>query len=204
MQEAVLRRNIQALYHFTRLENVDSIMRSGIVPRNQLDQQNIEYQFNDTVRLDCQEGASSFSIEHPNYKMFWRLRMENSEQSWVVIGVKRNILWEKDCAFCHENAASANVTRIPITERRGAVAFERMFAPVNGKPDRAALRLADKYPTNPQAEVLVFDIVEPSYILCIACANTELKDELKQRYPEFHVVKHSPYFSYRHDYEAWK
>ena len=156
MQQEATRRNIQCLYHFTKIENLSSIMARGIIPRGQLDNSGLAYEFNDHVRLDGHLGASCFSIEHPNYKMFWMLRLADQAQQWVVIGVQRNVLWEKDCAFCHENAASSNVSTIPIAERKSLAAFNRMFDAVPGKPTRAELRLADCFPTNPQAEVLVF------------------------------------------------
>lgn len=204
MQESVTNRGIQSLYHFTKLENVDSIMKFGILPRELLDKKKIPYEFNDTVRLDYQVGTSSFSIEHPNYKMFYPCRMANKKQKWVVIGVIRNVLWDKNCAFCHDNAANANVTAIPIEQRKGLVAFEKLFEPFAGKPTREQLKLNSKLPTSPQAEVLVFGVVEPSYILSLLCETTELRDELKAKYPQVHVVRHLPAFSARFDYAAWK
>lgn len=206
MREAVTKRNIQSLYHFTKLENIASIMKNGIIPRNLLDKQGVEYKFNDNIRLDAQEGSSSFSIEHPNYKLFYRLRKESEakKQEWVVIGVQRNVLWDKDCAFCHDNAASANVTSIPIAQRKTINAFESMFRPLTGKPSRAELRLPDSFPTNPQAEVLVFNTVEPKYLLTLACENDKLKIELKKNYPNVNVIKYEHYFMPRFDHRAWK
>lgn len=180
-------------------------MANGITPRNLLDKQGIKYKFNDHIRLDAQEGTSSFSIEHPNYKLFYRLRKESEDmkQEWVVIGVQRNVLWDKVCAFCHDNAASASVTAIPIEQRKTMEAFKNMFKPITGKPSREELRLSDAFPTNPQAEVLVFDVVEPKYILSLVCQNDNLKDKLKINFPNVHVVRHMPYYGPRHDHKAW-
>lgn len=206
MRAAVTNRNIQTLYHFTKFENIDSIMKNGIVPRNILDKQGDEYKFNDCIRLDAQEGSSSFSVEHPNYKLFYRLRKESEakKQEWVVIGVQRNVLWDKDCAFCHDNAANASVTAIPIEQRKTLMAFENMFKPFTGKPSRADLKLSDAFPTNPQAEVLVFNTVEPKYILSLICENDKLKNELEIKYPNVHVIKYEHYFMPRFDHKAWK
>lgn len=203
MQAEVLRRNIQCLYHFTKIENLPSIMANGILPRGHLDNLGLAYQFNDEIRLDGHLGASSLSIEHPNYKMFWRLRMLSATQQWVVLGVQRNILWEKDCAFCHENAASAQVTSIPIAQRRTLQAFNNMFAEVPNKPTRAALRLQDKFPTNPQAEVLVFDVIEPRYLVSVVTNDFRLVPQLRQDCRNVHVVNHPHYFSARFDHQAW-
>lgn len=187
MQLAVRRRNIQSLYHFTKLENIDSIMTHGIVPRSKLNELGIHFKYNDELRLDGNEGASSFSIEFPNYKMFYPCRQSNTDQEWVVIGVDSRLLWEKECAFCQENAAHKNVTAIPIEQRKGLHAFNKLFEPVEDKPTRKELRLLDKYPTNPQAEVLIFDVVEPNLISIICCETLGVVNKLKEVHPPITV-----------------
>lgn len=204
MDNAVKQRNISWLYHFTRLENLSSILADGIVPREVLEANNAEVKYNDGMRLDGQRGASCFSIGHPNYKMFYRLRQEDKKQEWIVIACKKEVLWLKDCAFCHENAASNNVTAIPIQDRKGIAAFEKLFASVDGKPAREEIKLHKSYPTNPQAEVLIFDVVEPKYIIGAFCQSTARANELKKIYQaKYQFVYKALPFSYRSDYEHW-
>lgn len=204
MESAVRSREIELVYHFSRFENIDSIMKNGIIPRARLEANDIEFEFNDSVRLDGQLDASCFSIHWPNYKMFYRLRCENPRQEWVIIGLTRSILWEKDCAFCCTNAASPTVSRIPIELRKGSEAFGKLFEPISGKATREALRLPKSFPTDPQAEVLVFDIVEPKYIVHLICEKPEIEGALQTKYPKMRVVNQKNLFFARFDHAEWK
>jgi hypothetical protein len=203
MQNEVVARGIDYLWHFTRIENVASVLNVGLLPRSTLVAQAANVTYNDQFRFDGQLAANCLSVGHPNYKMFYSLRCQNPNQQWVVIAFKPEVLWVKDCAFCHENAASNNVTAIPINHRKGLAAFQRMFAPVAGKPDRATLRLPDDCPTNPQAEILVFGTIEPEYIEGVVTPSKQIETELKLRHPNFEFLYHRALYSSRVDYEHW-
>lgn len=204
MENEVRKRNIDYVWHFTKIENIDSIFTNGLIPRAQLEAHGATVAYNDQYRIDGQKGANCLSIGHPNYKMFYSLRCQDSTQSWVVLGFKSEILWLKDCAFCHENAASSNVTAIPINQRKGVQAFQKMFAPVAGKPDRGVLKLPDSCPTNPQAEILIFDTVEPQYIVGAITNDKKIEQYLKEKYKNFDILYHRALYDARLDYEHWK
>lgn len=203
MEDSVKKRNIDYLWHFTRLENVHSILANGLMPRADLEAANSTATYNDAYRADGQKSANCLSIGHPNYKMFYRLRQENPGVEWVVVGVKPDVLWLKDCAFCMENAASGNVTCIPIDQRRGVDAFEMLFDPVEGTPTRLALNLPDYCPTNPQAEVLVFDTIAINDIVGIAVPNKARETELRAQYPEITIEYYRALYNARLDYKYW-
>lgn len=203
MENKVKSRDIRCVWHFTKIENVDSILANGLIPRSSLEAQGVAVAYNDQYRFDGHKNANCLSIGHPNYKMFYSLRCQDTNQSWVVIAFKPEILWLKDCAFCHENAASNNVTAIPINLRKGVAAFERMFDPVAGKPDRATLKLPYDCPTNPQAEILVFDTIEPQYIIGVITPDEQSEQILKEKYQNFHFRYRQVVYSARLDYEYW-
>lgn len=204
MQGAVRRRGVEYILHFTRVENLSSILREGIVPRRALEMTGRRAVLNDHLRLDGCKDASCFSIGHPNYKMFWSLRSQDSDSEWVVIACGAEILWRMDCAFCVENAAKNTVTAVPIGARKGVAAFEAMFAQVVDKPTRSELRLADNTPTNPQAEVLVFGTVPPDMILGVLCPSKGMAGSLSLEYPGVEFA-HVPWvFQPRHDFENWR
>lgn len=203
MESEVKSRSIDYIWHFTRIENVDSILANGLIPRATLEAQRVAVAYNDSYRMDGQRAANCLSIGHPNYKMFYSLRCQNSSQAWVVLAFKSDILWIKDCAFCHENAASNNVTAIPIQNRKGIAAFRGMFDPVAGKPDRETLKLPDNCPTNPQAEILVFETIEPQYIAAVITPDKQTEQALKARHPNFNFLYHRAFYSARLDYEYW-
>ena len=203
MENAVKKRGIEYLWHFTKLENVHSIFQNGIVPRATLEVNQANVNYNDLYRLDGFRNASCLSIGHPNYKMFYSLRQQDPSVEWVVLGVNAEVLWAKDCAFCISNAANSSVTSVPIGQRKGVQAFESMFLPVAGKPPRQELQLPDGCPTDPQAEVLVFDTISPSYIVGVIVATKIREAELKTLYPAFKVVYHKAHYSSRFDYKYW-
>lgn len=164
------------------MENVHSIFTDGIVPRATLEKNQTPVAYNDAYRHDGFKNASCLSIGYPNYKMFYRLRQQDTSIDWVIFSIKSEILWTKDCAFCTDNAASSIITSIPIDQRKGVQAFNSMFLPIQGKPSRAELKLPLNYTTNPQAEVLVFDTIAPNEIIEVIVPNTIKEEELKVLY----------------------
>ena len=203
MENEVKKRNIKYLFHFTRLENLNSILINGLIPRLNLEQDDADVTYNDDYRLDRFKNANCLSISHPNYKMFYKLRSKYYSQEWVVIAFKPDVLWEKDCAFCFDNASSSNVISITIEFRKSLLAFEGLFYPFPDKPSRSAMDLNDSVPTSPQAEVLVFDIIEPKFILGVVTQNEELQNQLARMYSEFEFQSYPPLFEPRFDYEHW-
>lgn len=100
---------IEALVHFTHIANLSSILQYGLLGRAQLE--SISWveppKYNDIYRLDGQREAICLSISFPNYKMFYKYGF-NNRSDWVVLLLKPSILWELDCKFYQENAASNN------------------------------------------------------------------------------------------------
>ena len=157
-------RGIKILVHFTPIENLRRILGEGLLSRNalerRLDQQPI---FNDQNRLDKHPEAICLSIGFPNYKMFFKYASEKQSQ-WVVLLLDAKLLWELDCAFCQENAASNAVYTIPLKERKKPDALNNMFIEYYDSISRQSLSIPDHYPTYPQAEVLVCNPIPVAYI----------------------------------------
>jgi hypothetical protein len=203
IQEIVRSRQIKHLTHFTRVENLDSIVTHGLLPRSSCKSKNVQFLANDEYRHDGQD-ATCASISFPNYKMFYRLRQRDPSVKWAVIGLSPSILWTKDCAFCATNAANVEMTSIPIDQRKGGAAFERLFEE-RGKVKRLEARIPDSYPTDPQAEVLIFSPIEPRFILGVAFDDAGLTKTYAAKYNGAPPVSmKSTFFSYRVDYSHWK
>lgn len=205
MQNAIEQRGIKYLVHFTRIENVVSIFNNGLVPVDTLRQSSTIFSHNDDYRWDNCEDANCLSIMFPNYKMFYSYRNQNPNVDWVVLGINKNVLWEKNCAFCIENAASNNVTSTSLEERKGVEAFNRLYQEYPGKPSREDLGISSYLPTHPQAEVQVFDVIEPKYIWGVAFENISQKNKYETLLPSNLKLQVVPdLFSYRNDYEYWR
>jgi hypothetical protein len=204
MKAVVRERQIKYVWHFTRLSNLESIIEYGLISRQKVECLENPPTFNDQYRFDGEKAAVCCSIGHPNYKMFWRLRHDYPDEEWIVLACRPEILWEKDCAFCVENAASNDVACIPIEDRKGVAAFERMFDEIGGKPARKTLELPPSCPTNPQAEILVFDDIEKEYLVAAICETKKQAKRLADEYPDFDFGYARGLFSARKDFKHWQ
>lgn len=160
-------RAIPYLVHFTRLTNLASILQHGLCPVSDHGTLRTRPVINDELRLDGHLDGTSLSIGFPNYQMFYKYRqVPNSE--WVVLGIDSSVLWTKDCGFCQRNAATNEIAQQPLDNLRTLAAFQGMFDEIEGLNTRQQQRLKSSDPTDPQAEVLVFDKIEPELILGVA------------------------------------
>ena len=199
-------RGINELMHFTKVADLPSILEFGLIPREELLKRELRDQetFDDKDRYDHCPNANCLTISHPNYKMFFP-KWNGKECEWVIIRLNSSILWELDCAFCQTNAASASVTSIDIETRKTFEQFQKMFENFQAVR-RIELGLDQKYPTNPQAEVLVFENISPCYFLQIDFYSQNCLDQFQQKFNlnnSLFVANRNMYRP-RHDYESWQ
>jgi hypothetical protein len=206
IQEFCQIRQIKQLVHFTHLRNLNNILEYGLLSRTDLESiSDIDYSTNDEQRWDGCPDSISLSISFPNYKMFHRYKKDSPEE-WVVITLSPNILWEHDCAFCRENAASNNVRFIPIEIRKQFNALEDLFLDY-GQVKRSDSNIPDSFPTHPQAEVLVFNQIPPNYFMNIYFFDHQARDNWSKK--NQYVTKdllmvEREYFAPRCDYRFWQ
>jgi hypothetical protein len=147
---------------------------------------------NDNCRLDHQRGASCLSIGFPNHRMFYKYRKEDEATHWAVLAVKPEVLWTKDCAFCQRNAADGLVSGIPINQRKTLAAFSAMYHEIEGERSRAEQKLKLHDPTHDQAEVLVFDVIEPELIVGVVFNSANAKAEFGGLFGGREILQHFP------------
>ena len=176
VQEHAQALKIPFLIHFTRAENLPGIMRHGFYPRSRIDKIEVVPEINDELRLDRHLDAVSLSIAFPNYRMFYACRIQNPDVEWVVLAVDPSVLWLKDCAFCRHNAADTRISCQPLEQLKTPEAFIGMFDAIEGLPSREEQRLKSYDPTDEQAEVLAFDVIEPNHIGAAVFENTTTRD----------------------------
>lgn len=195
---------IRRLVHFTQAENLESIMKNGLLPNSEIQSKGIYSKSNDDYRLDFCEDATCASIQFPNYQLLYRFMMSNTNVDWVVLALRPEVLLEKECAFCFENAASNEITNIPIEERKSISAFRGMYDEYPGKPLRKTLGIPQTYPTHPQAEVLIFGEIELDYIGAVAFKGDRSKEKYAHVIPnEISVVSKPDIFGRRMDWRYW-
>lgn len=199
-------REITSLLHFTRLDNLLQIVKAGIVPRAFLTDNFVS---NDSARLDGEPEASCLSVSYPNYRMLFKHRSHNAVGSWALIFLDTAILMAKPCLFFPENAAShkqSDEKKRSIEEFMGHRGLCNMFRESQNGRARKDLGLPDKFTTHPEAEVLVYGVIEPKLILGIHLmehmkpwANRH-RDEMAGVTVRFNDL----FFKPRLDYKHWK
>ena len=205
MKNHIFKKGINNLYHFTNVENLKSIIQNGIIPRATLINEGIKSCYNDNNRYDNCLDAVCMSIEFPNYRMFYKIRCANPTAKWVVLGVNPSVLYECKCAFCWTNASDSSMYHQTIAARSGEDAFLRLFEDSVGYPSRKNLDIPPQYPTNPQAEVLVFENVSSGYIKDVIFNDTITAEKYRYSVPEEVDIKiDESKFGPRRDYLHWK
>ena len=166
-------RAIPHLVHFTRCENLPSIFRHGLQSVAGCNTAGIKSVRNDDQRLDNAPEGTSPSVGFPNYRIFYKYRQLAAEADWAVLLLSPEILWSKNCGFFRLNAADHRMRDRPREEMTTPHAFREMFdTPGAARP--AWLRPCD--PTNSQAEVMVYERIEPSLIQAVAFETRTCRD----------------------------
>lgn len=200
IQEVVANKEIPYLVHFTRLENLTSILTNGLYPRAEIDKSKTDMDHplfwgnakitNDQIRVDYKPAYNCASISFPNCRMFYKYRQQQNS-SWAVLILHPKILWEKDCLFYSTNAASSTVSSFPKEQFSTVRALENMF---DGRRDTW---LQPHDPTDVQAEIMIYGIIEPTYIHCCLFENSEVIDKYSQAFPNVKMIQHDRFYSTR-------
>jgi len=207
IQKLVRERRIKEVVHFTRIENLHSILKHGLLPRKILNEMKISYIPADNNRYDGLLHASCLSISFPNYRMFWRLRQEQGG-NWIILSFSPEILWQYECAFYPRNAADGEMRELSLASRKKPHAFAELFEDISGVVRRAQLNIPSYYTTDPQAEVVVFDVIQISMLQKIYVNDKPTKRKIEGIASSIGIgtpCSVEPYFfGPRQDYEHWK
>ena len=200
-----MERGIAYLVHFTSVDNIESILENGLLTREYLENEDIEFDYNDEYRIDEVEDSVSLSITSPNYKMFYPIRCNNPEKEWVVFKLKAIDVLKLDCAFCYKNAASSEITNIPLEERCTYEAYLTLFDEEHTEYTREQMRLTRDEPTNPQAEILVLESIPVEYIEYAIFQDKSIYDKYKNLFDGTNIMAWYDREIYcgRHDYKFW-
>lgn len=173
--EIVQELKIPFLTHFTRLENLASIMAQGILPRTLVDVQAPGRVVNDPLRLDGRAGFNCLSISFPNAPMFYRFRQEEPGSEWIILLIPPILLGREGVLFCNHNAADKRVSSKTDADLSTPAALRGMFDEIPGHPSRADQRLKPFDPTDVQAEVLIPGVIEVEWIKGVVFPSSTVK-----------------------------
>lgn len=200
ISDFIKERKITSLYHFTKADNLHGILRNGLLSRRTLDESGVSYLYNDEVRLDKRLEANCLSISFPNYRMFYKYRNQSSGDEWCVIQLNPKILYEKECLFCIENAASNSENMRSDEEKKGIEGLKKLYY---NEDYRRQINLDSNFTTNPQAEVLVLDDIGIEYIETIYFKENPVRFPFYD-YEEYKFLVWKYLFDARSDYSYWR
>lgn len=203
MKQLVVDKNITALYHFTKVSNLSTILKHGILSISELEKWNMLYDNNDASRLDRRIYGVSCSIMWPNHKMLFVKSRESENDKYVLVKLKPNVLWDLDCLFFKSNAAKKELQQMHDDYFRGVNAFKRLFEYCVYERKRN-LDTKAYWPTDVQAEVVVLNQIPVRYIAEIICKDAETMKEvygLCVCNREICVSRNSSLFDMRPDYK---
>ncbi len=196
LEHFLQQRGISSLLHFTALENVPSICRFGLIPRELLQEESImmylNAQFSDDFRYENKEEYNCLSVSFPNYKMFYRKQQDNRNQHWAVIEFDADVITRLWAEFCPTNAAG----RIPVHSGVRGLKWQFLSDDV-----RAELGLRDELTTDPQAEVLCDSVIDPRYIRTVNVRYDQDVAWLASH--QVHATVNENFFGPRYDHRFW-
>lgn len=190
IQNILKNREIEYLVHFTKASNLQSIMQHGLVSRDKIDDGYYAASVNDQQRLDNRRNTISTSVSFPNYKMFFKYR-KISNESWVVLLLDPQLLLSKSAYFCKHNAADYRIREQNSELLKRPQEFLGMFDNIDNFPSRIEQNLRKNDPTDPQAEILILDTIEPRFIRHVCFESRSDYSEFKLDNPKIKSVLQS-------------
>ncbi|MDI9691732.1 DarT ssDNA thymidine ADP-ribosyltransferase family protein [Acinetobacter baumannii] len=200
-------RGIEYLTHFTSIENLKSILKHGFLSRAELEKQEIKYTYFDHDRRDQKLNALSFSISFPNSAMFYSYRNRYPDNTWCLILLNSAVIYTKDCAYYPTNAASNQFRLKNVSQYKSYEALNALFADrvqnSQGILHRSSL-LKDQDTTDVQAEIMVFDNIQPEDIKHIFVNDDRVAEKLQLEYPYLSIRSLQDYWGFFDDRNSFR
>ncbi len=191
--EAIARRQIRRICHFTPSRNLGHILmgKRGVLASAQLtaDERNV-FNPTDLERFDRHTGHVCCSVEFPNA---WYFRTARGNEplflDWSVLLINPEVLMIPGVKFCPRNAAAAS----GALAQEGAAGFSAMYAAeVTGTGGRVFRRTSSRHPavpTDEQAEVLIPDAIAPHLLFGVAVSS---RDQAQMEIARLRILRIEP------------
>lgn len=194
VQKQIKNRNIQYLFHFTDINNIDSILNMGLYSVAELKKKGISYCNTDELRYDGKTECLSLSIEFPNY-MYLQSLKEKFGNRYVIIRFRVECIFERVIIIHKSNP---HLPRWGIAQNFNDLFFD----------EHRFHLLPIQYPTDPRAELQINSSISSDYIDTIYyptdfCEKNKIM-VLQQKHTSLCFSENDYYFNERIDYEHWR
>ena len=190
LDNTISERGLTKIYHFTPIKNIQNILKYGLLSKGQLIDKKINFDENDDQRFDKHLDCISCSLEHPNFKLLYKNKI-NLGKKYCIIKIDVSILKEQ-FSVCSKTNAAKNSGRdiMPITF------LEKLFEGPRPKS------LPNYYPTDEQAEILIRGPIPTKYIKAIVFDDYSIYKQYANTINNNIVFEYNPIlFKPRGDYE---
>lgn len=183
--DIIIERGITTLVHVTHIDNLESILEKGIIPRETVPEGAVTI---DPYRSEGKWNCNCLSVERPNSRYFGQHAYEyGGTEKFVCLCIKPTILLDgQPKHYCPYNAATNSVkNKIHDGQLTSSNSFQGMFADhiseyrsIKGwvkevRNEGRALCL----PTSVQAEILYEGIIKPENILSVDFPSERAREE---------------------------
>ena len=176
-------RKIPTLFHFTPVENLESIIANGLIPRDELIQQKIPFKATDDLRLDGITGGICFSITKPNMGLL-RQKRKYGDGTIVVLECAANTLLLYPFVAFPGNAAGGNFIKDKSENFQRYVGINGLKNLFLNKDLRKSRNLLPDAPTDNQSEIIFLEKIDTDRIMKIHLPR-EISPELVNKYQQF-------------------
>ena len=177
-------RKIRKLIHFTNIDNLQNILKMGLLPRKILEEQNIDFVYSDENRLEGRKDCVCVSVEYPNTNMFYYKQNRYGYRYVVlVLNARKILLNDLKKYYVYINAASSRAIYWLRTDELTTLKYLKNMFSKKVQDSKYIYEREDTapnfIPTNPQAEILVNGVVDVNDIIEVHFANSEDYDIFK-------------------------
>jgi hypothetical protein len=157
-------RGIEKFYHFTSIENLESIFQHGFLGRNSLEDKNLEYSASDYSRDEPINNGICFSISRPNEYML--LHKISNGRKLVLLELENVLDAMRSSVFI---ALPGNFGSHIVKENfqqwpEKFVGGEGLVNLFLNDPLRSKFSLKSHEPTDPRSEIVFLTPVDHKYI----------------------------------------
>lgn len=182
-------KKISKLVHYTRIENLYSILKFGLVPVDYQLRMGIQSVKTSIKPKEWEKLYTSCTIEHPYSYELYKKNQKNRKIKWALIFIDAKVLYsgENNVYFFNRPARFLLRKKKP-KDFNNAEAFKSMFDkqinPGGRRPFRRKKKLESFYPTDAGAEILIEGIIDKKFIECVCFETKKDMDAYVNMYNE--------------------